>query len=337
MPSEERVEVAFTALSQPIEKYRSAVVATTEEVRGLLAAQPRESPGGAQKTAAGLGVFAAGRIDMERFARLLPDSQDKEDPDALRRVAKALEILRAISSEGKNTFYLKMRSGSRLRDAVAARLAEIGRGFAAARLAGLVARGVLPNGHGEELLGPLEFEAWSTAERQLAPPLVIELEGADLQAVELAGFLDGSVKVLLLVNGEAPPAPLVRLITPNTFVLQTSDPADLDRFAGAAPPAVAAWMPTGTARFVHDPLAGDLLSDRLQLLELPEKPPRKKLGGLSALQQREELDQLRALGSAAAATPTVGPATADKQMTSVDKLAAWLLAQTDLSDLEATK
>jgi hypothetical protein len=182
----------------------------------------------------------------------------------------------------------------------------------------------------------LGFEAWNTGERRLAPPLVVELEGADLRAADLSDFLDGNVKFVLLVNGEAPPAPLVRLITPSTFVLQTSDETGIDRFAAAKPPAIAAVMPSSAARFVHDPAGGDLLSDRLEIFQLPEKPPRKKLGGVSAWQQREELAQLQNLarGPGAPATTEARAPEATKQVTSPEKLAAWLLLQTDLNNLE---
>jgi hypothetical protein len=335
MPSEERVEIALKALSTPIEKYRSAVVTTAEEVRGFLATHRSDDASEDIAVAAELGGFAAGRIDMDRFANLLSDSREEEDPDTIRKVEKAFDILQRIGSDGDDAFYLKVKPGTRLRDAVAGRLSEIGRGFAAARIAGLAALGALTDGQAEELLEPLGFEAWNTGERQLAPPLVVELDGAALNAADLVDFLDGNVRLVLLVNGDAPPAPLVRLITPSAFVLQTTDAKDLDRFVAAEPPAVAALMPPGAARFVHDPSRGDLLRERLEIVDLPEKPPRRKLGGTSARQQKEELEQLRALAELTGATQEVEesapvPATEAK---SVDKLAAWLLAQTDLSDI----
>lgn len=336
MPSEERIALALEALAGPIEKHRSAVVLAAEEVRGFLASRASDESGGDAGVAATLGAFAAGRIDFDRFGKLLSDSGEDAPPDTLRKAEAALEVLRALSSAGNAPFSLKLAPGARLRDAVAGRLSEIGRGFAAARLAGLATAGALGNGDAEELLGPLGFDAWSSGERQLAPPLVIELEGADLRGVDLAEFLDGNVKIALVANGEAPPAPLVRLITPRTFVLQTSEPEDLRLFADAEPPAVAALLPSSpssVARFVHDPSRGSSVGARLSILWLPEEPPRKKLGGMSVRQQQEELDQLRALAAIAAEGPGAA-STPAAQMTSVDKLAAWLLAQTDLGDPE---
>jgi hypothetical protein len=164
---------------------------------------------------------------------------------------------------------------------------------------------------------------------------VVELEGSDLVASELAEFLDGNVKLVLLVNGEAPPAPLVRLITPSTFVLQTPDAEELEKkFAAASAPAIAALMPADAAQFVHDSAGGERLQDRLKVGKLPEKPPRKKLGGMSARQQNEDLDQLRALSTAQESAASVAESTgaAPAQMTSVDKLASWLLSNTDLNE-----
>lgn len=336
MPSEDRIEIALQALANPIETYHSAVVTAAEEVRGLLAARQGGEGDRDDNVAAGLGPFAAGRIDVSRFAKLLASAEHEEDPDNVVKVEKAFEILRSMSSDGTRAFYLKVSPGTRLRDAVAARLSDIGRGFAAARIAGLAALGALNSGNAEELSGPLGFDAWSSGERGLSPPLVVELEGSDLHATELAEFLDGNVKIVLLVNGDAPPAALVRLITPRTFVLQTTEAKELARVAAAEPPAIAALLPEGAASFVHDPALGERIGDRLAVHRLPEKIPRRKLGGISARQQQEELDQLRALSSAPEipVASAVAPTSSTAQMTSVDKLASWLLSQTDLSSPE---
>jgi hypothetical protein len=332
MPSESdpRVEKALRALAGPIETYRSAVVTTVEEVRGYLTTHKSKDEDGLGGVAAGLGVFAAGRIDFERFANLTTSTALEDDPDTLRKVEKALDILRAIAAGGDDAFYLKVKPGTRLRDALAGRWAEVGRGFAAARLAGMARAGSLNSKNENKLLEPLGFERWNQAERQLAPPLVVELEGADLHAGDLAEFLDGNVKIVLVVTGEAAPASLVRLITPSTFVLQTAAGTGLDRFAASEGPAVAALMPGSAAQFVHDPAAG------LELISVPEKAPKDPVGGMSVRQQLDEVEQLKTLagGPSAdleegeAAAPAAGPVA-----TKVDKLAAWLLSQADLSDI----
>jgi len=337
MPSENSNRaLALEAVADPIETYRSAVATTAEEVRGFLAAHRDDETDDQSTLAAELGSFGAQRIDMDRFENLLSGSRDKEEPDTLRKVEKAFTVLRTFAAAGNDGFHVKVKRGARLREVVAVRLSEIGRGFAAARIAGLAALGALRDGQAEALLAPLGFDAWNKGERRLAPPLVVELEGADLCAADLAEFLDGSVKMVLVVNGDAPPAPLVRLITPSTFVLQTTDPADLDRFTATEACAVAALMPSGAARFVHDPAGGRSLRDRLEIFQLPDKPPRKKLGGLSAHQQNEELEQLRALAEfSAAPEPAIGtPQAHAHEVTSVEKLGAWLLTQTDLNGVE---
>jgi hypothetical protein len=332
MPSEEQIEVALQALVNPIEKYRSAVVTAAEEVRGFLSSRQGGKGRREDTVAAGLGPFAAGRIDVDRFASLLSSTSPAEDPNTLGKVEKAFEILEGLSSGDNKAFHVKVSSGTRLRDAVAMRLADIGRGFAAARIAGLATVGALNDGSVEEMPGPLAFDAWSSGERRVAPPLIVEVEGADLHATELAEFLDGSVKIVLLVHGESPPAPLVRLITPHTFVLQTSEAKELARVGDAEPPAVAALLPESAARFVHDPALGERMSERLVAYRFPDKPPRRKLGGISARQQEEELNQLRALATTSdTAAASVGSGATGQEMTSVDKLAAWLLSQTDLS------
>jgi hypothetical protein len=276
-----------------------------------------------------------GRIDVERFTGVLVD-EGPEEPERLRKVEEAFEVLNGISASDDGLFHLKLKKGTRLRDAVAGRWADIGRGFAAARLAGTATAGKLGANGAKQQLEPLGFERWSPTERQLAPPLVVELDGADLHAGDLAEFLDGNVKIVLVVNGEMAPAPLVRLITPSTFVLQTAEGAGLEKAATAEGPAVAAIVPASAARFVHDPAAGSSTAERLTLIGLPEKPPKHAVGGMSVRQQLDELEQLKTLAGGPgaevaegdAAAPVAGPVASK-----VDKLAAWLLNQADLTNI----
>ncbi|MGD2153252.1 MAG: hypothetical protein PVG79_08265 [Gemmatimonadales bacterium] len=335
MPSDSRIEAALRALAGPIERYRSAVVTTVEEVRGYLASHRPDEDRGDGNAAARLGVFAVGRIDVERFMSVLVD-EGPEEPERLRKVEEAFEVLNSISTGDDSLFHIKLKKGARLRDAVAGRWAEIGRGFAAARLAGTATAGKLSANGAKGQLEPLGFERWSPTERQLAPPLVVELDGADLHAGDLAEFLDGNVKIALVVSGEMAPAPLVRLITPSTFVLQTADDTGLDRFADAEGPAVAALVPASAARFIHDPAAGSSPAQRLGLIGLPEKPPKHAVGGTSVRQQLDELEQLKMLAGEPVAEEAEGEAVAPVARpvaAKVDKLAAWLLSQADLSDV----
>ncbi len=337
MPSDERLETALRALAGAIEKYHSAVVTTAEEVRGFLASRQPASESRDEAVAVSLGKFAAGRIDIDRFSMLLGDS-GATDPSLIEKVEGAYKILSEIASGGDGVFRVDVRPGARLGDAVASRLSEIGRAFAAGRVAGMATKGSLNSGNNDRLLGPLDFEVWNTAERQVAPPLAVEIDGADVRAGELAEFLDGNVKIVLVVRGDSSPAPLVRLISPSVFVAQTSDEAGLDRFAQFEGPAVAAIVPETAARFIHDPTAGQGPWDRLEVSFVPEATPRKPVGGISIRQQIDELEQLKALASCAGQAPTAAeheePA-AERMISDhpVDKLAAWLLSQADLSGL----
>ncbi len=88
---------------------------------------------------------------------------------------------------------------------------------------------------------------------RLCPPLVIEVEGQDLRPASLAELLEGGQKIVLVVNGPAAPAPLVRLITPGVTVIQTDDPAELSALGAVDGPGIAALMPEGAAKFMHIP------------------------------------------------------------------------------------
>jgi hypothetical protein len=126
----------------------------------------------------------------------------------------------------------------------------------------------------------------------------VSVAGADLDATSLVEALDGAAKVVLLVRGPATPAPLVRLVTPGTFVLENAGPTDLRAFANAEGPAVAALFEDASddvATFVHDPGAGSTLTARLVVRRLPPVGTRSPVGGWSSAQQAEELGQLAAL------------------------------------------
>lgn len=338
MPSDPRVELALRALAGPIERYRSAVAAAGEEVRGFLAAH--RSAADAADAAVELGPFAAGRIDVQRFSRLLASSPAL-DAAALSEAEAALGVLRKAAARGAEAFHVRVEPGGRLRDRVEAARAEAGRVVEAARRVARAKSGAArPAGENGRRGRPLAFAEWTEGERRWTPPLVVELEGADLRAAELGELLDGGAKIVLVVRGECAPAPLVRLITPGTLVLQTADETGLDRIADAEGPAVAALVPEGAARFLHDPAAGAEPWARLTIWGLPDGPPKRPVGGLSVRQQAEELEQLRALAARptgaeleAAAAAGGAPAAAARAEDPVDRLAAWLLSQADLKDL----
>ena len=152
----------------------------------------------------------------------------------------------------------------------------------------------------EDCLERFPPNQWNGAERPWAPPLVIEVEGQDLRPASLAELLEGGQKIVLVVNGPAAPAPLVRLITPGVTVIQTDDPAELSALGAVDGPGIAALMPEGARSSCTSPggEGAERASDR-ELL--PEKEPKRALGSISAFQQTEELRQLASLTASAEA------------------------------------
>jgi hypothetical protein len=351
MPSESTIRQALDALSAPRERFRSAVAAAVDEVGAFLEARRAPVNGRAARTAHELGPFASGRLDPNRFASFFGESGTM-DPLALARVERAHETLRATVERGDDAFVLRAAPGADLRSEVDQALAGLGRAFGAARAVEMARLGRLPTDEHEGYLDGFAFRRWNRAERQIAPPLVVEVHGADLQAGGLAEFLDGAQKLVLVVRGDAPPAALVRLVTPGVLVIQTSDAADLAILAGAAGPAALALCGEGAARFVHAPGEAPVW-ERITLHGAPEEAPRAALGAFSAFQQGEELKLLRALATAPPAPPEVEappaaapeaasqapkPAAAPEALAAaaagatpdpVDRLAAWLLSQSE--------
>lgn len=333
MPSDGRVESAVQALAPAIERYRSTVSATLEEIRRFLTRSTAVGDDRERAIGAELGPFAAGRIDVESFSRLLAAS-DKIDPATVDTVRDACQLVERTMGDDR-MFLVTVDPGEGLGAALARAFERAGRLLAAARVVTYVKRaGRAPRGNG--LLGPLSFGYWKAAERRLAPPLVVSVDGADLHAGELTRFLDDGVCIVLIVRGDCPPAPLARLITPGTLVLQTSDPEELARIGDAPGPAVGALVPETAARFVHDPEVGPNPWDRITLTAVPEdESTLRTIGGVSVRQQREDLRHLIDLartpstsGEPSAAAEAAGPAASDP----ADRLAAWLLSQVDLDD-----
>ena len=356
MPSDARgttttlAAAALADLAAPLERFRSATLATAVEVRALLATFDTGADARQERLRAELGPFAAGRIDPARFGALLAGGPVAE-PATRGRIEAALETLRTVAARLEEIVVADVPAGGDLRRTAADALAAAGRAFGAALAVQHARGGWYRAEEHDALLDAFPFARWNRAERRLAPPLVIAVDGADLRAAALTELLDGAVKIVLLVRGPCAPAPLVRLITPGTFVMQTSDVADLARVATCEYPAVAALVPDGAACFVHDPSA----TPRLTVSHLPADPPRRPLGGTSAWQQAEELAQLQvlsalgtrhsALGTASEGLtpPGVAPSAECRvpsaepraPSTDVDRLAAWLLRQAGLAGGQA--
>ncbi len=331
MPSDERIDRANQALAGVQSSFHSAVVTAADQVRTYLENHRAPANGKATRTATELGTFARGRINADRFSALF-HHDDTPDAETLTRLEAAADVLHAIAGTAQGGFFTEVKPGGDLRDTVAAALAEAGRAFGAARVVEFARTGRYDPATHDEFLSTFPPRMWNRTERDIAPPLVVAVDGADLRTGGLFEFMDGAQKIVLVVKGQAPPAPLVRLITPGVFVMQTSNADDLARLAAFSGPGIAALVDEKAARFVHDPSAGRTPEARLSILGLPAEPPTKPVGRLTVFQQTQELEQLRALSAAPAAVPQAEAAAAKPAMTMPgDKLAAWLIRQANLS------
>lgn len=334
MPSDARVLRVLDLLREPIERFRSSITATLEEVRGALAASRSGAEQHVEQLRSQFGPFAATRVDLTRLAAVLQGGRDVDVPSR-DRLAAAYETLQDIAARGRALHCVEVASGTAVEVAVSAQLAAIGRAFGAARVAA-AARGLpMVSGMSDgQALARFPFAAWNSAERRIAPPMVVSVHGGDLNVAALARFLDGGLKILLIVDGPCAPAPLVRLITPNVFVQQAHEVEELealDQWPGAA---ICALMPPTSGRFVHDPAGGPELWQRLTVGQA-RSGRLARIGELSATQQEEEILQLEAL--AARPTPLPVPVAAvasDEGADPADRLAAWLLRQANLAGVE---
>ena len=328
MQSDPRLTTAVRALARPIGEFRAALAAAVTQARAWLDAVSVDAPGRRDRAARELGEFAAGRIDAGRFGELFA-SASGATPQELARVERALAVLDAVLVEGDDAFVVTVPRDASLARAVDDAMSRIGRAFGAMLTVELV-RGhrYVPAEH-QSLLDAFPFRAWTRDERRFAPPLVVSVDGSDLQAGALAEYTDGRVKIVLVVRGACAPAALVRLITPGTLVLQTEDETGLDRVATSDGPVIAAMVPKGSALFLHDPSAGHESWQRISVWG-DAQPPVKAMGGTSVWHMAEDLRQLGALatapvsGSTPALTSTTGPET-------TERLARWLLNQADVT------
>ncbi|MHC4845768.1 MAG: hypothetical protein ACYTCU_06375, partial [Planctomycetota bacterium] len=338
MSPEDHLHPVREALARATEDFHSSLATTIDQVQALLPAD--DSADGAEPEHAALGDFASGRIDTARFASLVVRKRALE-PATSGVIERALATLTGLAAQGETLSCVNVSPGESLHGAVSAALAQVGRAFGAARVIGLVRSGRYESSPHDRDLEGFPFARWNRAERRLAPPLLIEVDGADLQAGALTEFLDGAMRFVFLVRGACPPAPLARLISPGLFVMQCAEAADVARLAGWDGPGVAAIVPEGCARFVHDPAGGPEVWDRLALDHLPEEEPKNPVGGISVAQQVEQLRLLSAFlvkpEAAPAPMPTADAAAAPAgggangtTAEPADKLAAWLLASADL-------
>ncbi len=330
MPSDPRTAQALTALAQPIAEFRTLVDGALAQADAFLAVREATSDVAAAGARSELGAFAEGRVDAAAFAALFPKARRVDDA-AVAALRRAADVLRGVAARGDELFVADVPPGGRLAKVVDAALSAAGCAFGAVMLTELARGGRYVAAEHDGLLDAVEFHLWTKTERRFAPPLVIEVDGADVHAGALTDFADGREKLVLVVRGPSAPAPLARCITPGAFVVQTSDGSGLDRAAVFDGPAIAAFMPEGSATFLHDPHGGREAWQRLTVQQMPD-PPKRAIRGLSAFQMGEDLKLLADLARtpftvptpAGAGTPAVGAADA------VDRIASWLLTESGL-------
>jgi hypothetical protein len=338
MPSDPLMESAIAAAAPRCESFRAALAAAVAQVEGFLEASRVPAAVPAERAAHELGSFGAIHVDGERFAALFADGGGL-DAGALERLERAHDLLGRLLARGAGQCVTRVPPGGDLRACVGDALAEIGRAFASARAVDLALAGK-PAGEFGNHLAPFPYRRWNRAERAIAPVLVVEVEGGDLQAGGLAEYLDGDQKIVLVVRGAASAAPLVRLLSPGVTVTQTSDPAELAAHLEADGPAVVALMPSDTAAFTHQS-GGGAMWERLRVAGVPPGAPATAVGTFSVFQQQQELALLQELATAPAAAPppaaeeaAAAGAAAPQPAAAPDpagQLAAWLLNESGLT------
>ena len=311
MQSDLRLQQALSAVAAQRTRFRSAIGSARDQMRAYLAAHVAGADDRETRATVELGAFASGRIDTSRFASLF-SSNGLLGHETAERIEACVLVLDELLDRGDGLFSASVPRGGDLRAIVAGAFAEAGRAFGAVLAFQAAKTGSYRPEH-DGLLTSFPFSRWNRSERQIAPPLVVEVDGEDFAAEELAGFIDGNARIVAVVRNASSAAPLVRLVTPGVMVIQAAEPDELSALAGFDGPAVAALVSTGAATFLHDPRGGPALRDRLRIGVAPPAPARP-LGARSVWQQREELAQLDALSSVAA-----------EENAQVDTLASWLL------------
>jgi len=323
MASDERKRIALEAVGSRAELFRSALIATADQVQGLLSGTGDV----AEDQSVSLGLFAQGRVNFDRFASFTPKTV-RIDTAAEAPIRAAQDVLKSLLAQGDELFVLRLKEGEDLSRKLGRRLSMIGCAFAAAHVIELAKRGQYRDEEHSELLEEFPFARWNKSERALAPALVIELCAADFKPSLIVPFLDAHSKFIFNVSGDAPAAALSRVISPGVFVQQETGDAALDAFSEFEGPAVAALLSPTAVSFVHDPSAGETTFERFVSLEFPKEVKKLAIGGISVAQQAQDYALLESIS-------VVPVPTGDAASDPAGKLSAWLLSQTNLSGSSA--
>jgi hypothetical protein len=323
MPSDDRKATALDAIRPRIEQFHSALAVTTDQVRGLLAGSSNTE----NDQSVALGSFAKGRVDVEKFASFTRKAASI-DTMAEAPIRAAQEVLKSLLVQEDDLFVLQVAEGKSLGRELSVRLASIGRAFAAARVIDLAKSGAYKEEKHAATLESFPYATWNSSERALAPALVVEVTGADFNPSVIVPLIDTNMKIVFVVSGDAPAAALSRVISPGVFVQQETGKAPLEAFSAFNGIAIAAFLPPTAVSFVHDPSAGSTTYQRFVSVNFPKEVRKRAIGGISPAQQAEDYTLLESLS----VPPEIaGDAASDP----AGKLSAWLLSQTDLSNLSA--
>ena len=293
MQSDPRVTLALAALAPRLAAFRTALAAAREQVCAHLATHGSGPRDRALEVAAALGPFAGGRIDVARFAAIAATTP-RLDASTEQVVLRCADILDDLLEHGDALFTPVVHAGGDLRATVAAALAEAGRAFGAVLAFQAVRSGSFDPARHEPGLIAFPFARWNRAEREIGPPLIVRVSGADLSADGLAEFLDGRQQLVLVVHGPCAPAPLARLVSPGVLVMQTE--GDLAPLASYRGPSIAAVVPEGAALFTSAPRAtADAPS---VVVHRAAAEPKSAVGGWSRAQQQSQLAHLATLAVA---------------------------------------
>lgn len=323
MQFEEKKACALNAVRSRIDQFHASLTVTAEQVRGLLSGSSSTD----EDRSEALGFFARGKVNIERFNTFAPRTRRIEG-DAEAPVRAAQEVLKSLLAEGDDLFIIDMDEGRGLGHSLSVRLASIGRAFAAARVVDMARSGAYKEDKHAATLERFPYAMWNSAERALAPALVVNVSGEDFKPSSIVPLLDTNMKIIFNVSGDAPAAALSRVISPGVFVQQITGEPDLKAFSAYKGIAVAAFLPETAVSFVHDPSAGSTTYERFVSITFPNEVRKRPIGGISPAQQAEDYTLLESLS----VPPEIaGEAASDP----AGKLSAWLLSQTNLADLSA--
>jgi hypothetical protein len=325
MPSDDRVQRALAAVAPQIAAFRSVVASTLEHARGVLSLD--EGAGHAKLELGALGS----RIDPIRFASLTA-GRGGLDRVGRERVARSVDALQTLLDMPDSGFVVHVPGGASLWRAARLALGKLGRVFGLANAIDLARRGGwVPELH-NRALEEWSFDLWTQRDRKTMPPLVICTGDGDANVAGLVNLLDGNAHVVIVVDGDAAPARLVRLITPRCLVVQTKGDQWLSRFTSYTGPAIAALLEGDVATFLHDPEAGRAPWQRIVVASKPANAPRKRVGALTPAQQLDELQQLEALAERPSlSTAPIASLAPAGDSDPAERLASWLLNESGVS------